>query len=58
MKINVIGTSGSGKSTFSCALAQKLAIPYIELDSLFWKPSWSGSSDAEFFEKTERFTSS
>ncbi|MBT4141869.1 MAG: adenylate kinase, partial [Chloroflexi bacterium] len=30
MRINVIGTSGSGKSTFSKQLAQKLDCPYIE----------------------------
>ncbi|MCC3704774.1 shikimate kinase [Rouxiella badensis] len=54
MKINVIGTSGSGKSTFAKALAQQLAIPYIEMDTLFWKPHWTGSSDAELFEKLEQ----
>lgn len=36
MKINVVGTSGSGKSTFSRRLAAQLAIPYIEMDALFW----------------------
>jgi energy-coupling factor transporter ATP-binding protein EcfA2 len=54
VKINVIGTSGSGKSTFAKALAQQLAIPYIEMDTLFWKPHWTGSSDAELFEKLEQ----
>lgn len=54
MKINVIGTSGSGKSTFARALAQKLEIPYIEMDSLFWKPDWKGTPDEELFEKIEQ----
>ena len=34
-RINVVGTSGSGKSTFSKKLASKLNCPYIELDQIF-----------------------
>jgi adenylate kinase family enzyme len=48
-RINVIGTSGSGKSTFSVKLSRKLNYPYIEMDAIFWKPNWKGSSDEEFF---------
>lgn len=53
-KIIVVGVTGSGKSTLSKKLSEKLNIPYIQLDSLFWKPKWEGSSDAEFFEKIEK----
>ena len=52
--INVIGTSGSGKSTFSKQLAGKLNLAYIELDDLFWLDDWIESSDQVFFEKLER----
>ena len=31
-RINVVGTSGSGKSTVSRALAEKLNLPYVEQD--------------------------
>ncbi|MDO3384400.1 shikimate kinase [Gilvimarinus sp. SDUM040013] len=55
-KINVIGTSGSGKSTFARALAQALDYPYIEMDALFWKPNWQESGDAEFFAKIRHAT--
>lgn len=48
-RINVIGTSGSGKSTFSQMLADELDYPYIEMDAIFWKPNWKESSDDEFF---------
>ncbi|MBF4270088.1 adenylate kinase [Vibrio anguillarum] len=48
-RINVIGTSGSGKSTFSRQLANKLKYPYLEMDAIFWKPSWQESTDEEFF---------
>lgn len=47
-KINVVGTSGSGKSTFGRKLAAKLQFPYIEMDKLFWRSNWTTISDAEF----------
>jgi adenylate kinase family enzyme len=50
-RINVIGTSGSGKSTFSRLLAHKLNYSYVEMDAIFWKPDWQESSDEEFFTK-------
>lgn len=48
-RINVVGTSGSGKSTFSRMLAGKLDYPYLEMDAIFWKPNWQESTDDEFF---------
>ncbi len=54
MRINVLGTSGSGKSTFSKRLAEKLNVPYIQLDELFWKPNWTEPSDEELFPKLEK----
>lgn len=39
-KINVVGTSGSGKSTFARMLANQLNAPYIEMDALHWLPEW------------------
>ena len=50
-RINVIGTTGSGKSTVSRALAERLGYPYIQMDALFWKPNWIESSDDEFLPK-------
>ena len=49
-RINVIGTSGSGKSTFSKELSSKLKLPYIEMDSLYWKDDWRFASDEELME--------
>ena len=49
-RINVVGTSASGKSTFSKALAQKLGLSYIELDDLFWLDDWVESTDELFLE--------
>jgi adenylate kinase family enzyme len=39
-KIIVIGSSGSGKSTFSRKLSRAMNIPVYHLDVLFWKPNW------------------
>jgi adenylate kinase family enzyme len=50
-KINVIGTTGSGKSTFSKLLANKANCPYIQMDQIFWQPDWIESNDDEFLPK-------
>lgn len=52
-KINVVGTSATGKSTFSRALAKRLELHYIELDNLFWLDDWQECPDEIFFAKIE-----
>lgn len=54
MRINVIGTSGSGKTTFGRQLAQILEIPFIELDAIFWGPNWTPLEDEELFSVLEK----
>jgi len=39
-RISVIGTSGSGKTTFADELAGILRIPHVELDTLYWEADW------------------
>lgn len=39
-RVLVLGNSGSGKSTFAKNLAGILDIPWINLDSHYWKPNW------------------
>jgi len=48
----VIGTSGSGKSTFARALASARGVPYIELDELFWLEDWAHLQREEFCSRT------
>jgi len=50
-RVVVTGLAGSGKSTFSRALATKTGLPIIYLDLLFWKPGWVAPTDAEWGEK-------
>jgi adenylate kinase family enzyme len=40
-RIVVVGTSGSGKTTFASSLANVLGYEHVELDTLFWGPSWT-----------------
>lgn len=47
-RILVVGNSGGGKSTLARALGEKLGLPVIHLDVLFWKPGWVEAPDEEF----------
>jgi adenylate kinase family enzyme len=48
-RVNVIGTSGTGKSTFARKLSEYLGYPHIEMDKIFWGPNWHWPSDDVFF---------
>lgn len=47
-RILIIGCGGAGKSTLARQLGEKLDIPVVHLDKLFWKPGWVERSDEEF----------
>lgn len=53
-RINVVGTSGSGKSTFCKKLSSLLQYPYIEMDKIFWGLDWTMPNDEEFFANLRR----
>lgn len=46
-RINVVGSSGSGKSTVSKSIALKLRHPVIQLDQLFWRQDWTFVTEDE-----------
>ena len=48
MRVSVIGCSGAGKTTFGTALAARLGVPFIELDSIFHQPGWTELPDDDF----------
>jgi adenylate kinase family enzyme len=50
-RVNVVGTSSSGKSTLAIALAERLGTPYVELDALHWEPNWSEAPNAVMRER-------
>ncbi|MBR4864954.1 MAG: topology modulation protein [Oscillospiraceae bacterium] len=47
-RILVIGNAGSGKSTFSKALAEKTGLPLVHLDKLWWRGNWEQTTREEF----------
>ena len=47
-RVNVKGTSGSGKTTFAQELARRLELPYVELDALHHGPNWAEPAAEEF----------
>ncbi len=53
-RINVIGTSGMGKSTFCRKLSEISGYPHIQLDALFWMPGWKCKENSEFYPLLEK----
>jgi adenylate kinase family enzyme len=39
-KLLLIGPGGSGKSTLAKQLGERLGLPVIHLDTLYWRPGW------------------
>ena len=50
-KVIVIGCPGSGKSTFSRALHQKIGIPLFHLDMLYWNADKTTVEKSVFLER-------
>lgn len=50
-RINVVGTSCSGKTRLARKLARRLELPHVELDALFWGPDWTPVPDDRFRER-------
>lgn len=47
-RVVVVGNSGSGKTTISRALADRLGVPHVELDAIFHQPDWQELPRPEF----------
>ncbi|MBU8598164.1 DNA topology modulation protein [Shouchella clausii] len=47
-RIVVIGSAGSGKSTLSRKLSERLSLPVIHLDRFYWKPNWTPTPNEEW----------
>jgi adenylate kinase family enzyme len=50
-RINVVGTSCSGKTTLARAIAARLHLEHVELDALFWGPDWTPVPETVFRER-------
>ena len=47
-KILIIGSGGSGKTTLANRLGEKTGIKVIHLDTLYWKPDWVRTEEAQW----------
>ncbi|CAM2794191.1 DNA topology modulation protein [Hathewaya histolytica] len=53
-RIMIIGSPGSGKSTFSKKLAKLIGIPLIHLDKEFWNYGWVETPREKWIKKQEK----
>lgn len=56
-RVVVGGETSSGKTTFSRALGERLHMPVIELDAMFWGPNWTKPAPDEFRARVAERTS-
>ncbi len=57
VRISIRGTSGSGKSTVGRAAAERLGIPFIELDAIRHQRDWVEMPDDEFVTRVRQVVS-
>jgi adenylate kinase family enzyme len=47
-RVSVVGSTGTGKTTYARQLAEILEVPHTELDAIVWQPNWTLLSREEF----------
>ncbi len=55
MKIAVLGSSGTGKTTLGRLLGEKLGITTLHLDTVYWKKDWNHIDKETFDRYMKRF---
>ncbi|OZG71758.1 adenylate kinase [Hahella sp. CCB-MM4] len=50
-RINVVGSSASGKTTFGRRLSEALGVEFIEMDAVYWGKNWTEPSEKELLSK-------
>lgn len=52
LRIIIMGTGCSGKTTLARKFAGILGVPHIQLDAIHWKPDWVSRPREEFRQLT------
>jgi adenylate kinase family enzyme len=47
-RVLVIGSGGAGKSTLAARLGERLGLPVVHLDALYWRAGWVATPDDEW----------
>jgi len=47
-RVAIVGTTGSGKTTYARSLAARLGVSHLELDALLWGPRWTPAAPEVF----------
>jgi adenylate kinase family enzyme len=50
-RILILGPSGAGKLTLARRIGNRLGLPVVHLDALYWNPGWSPSKTGLFRER-------
>src|SRR2546428_13520401 len=53
-RLSVVGTNGSGKTTFAGKTSNIIHAPHIELDALHWEPNWVEAPNDLFQERVKQ----
>ena len=53
-RISVVGTIGSGKTTFARKTSKLLGVQHVELDALHWEPNWVEAPNDLFRERVKQ----
>jgi energy-coupling factor transporter ATP-binding protein EcfA2 len=56
-RVSVVGSTGSGKTTFARSLATILGVDFVELDALNWEANWTMAPVDRFHARIDAATS-
>ncbi|OQY39046.1 MAG: hypothetical protein B6226_02640 [Candidatus Cloacimonetes bacterium 4572_65] len=54
MRISIIGTSCSGKTTLAKRVSRELGLEHFELDSIYWLPNWDSLPKEQFVKEVSQ----
>jgi adenylate kinase family enzyme len=53
-RVLILGSSGSGKSTFARKLGEITGLPVVHIDQLYWEPGWVQAPKPVYLERLHR----